>query len=288
MKPMYVFFAAALALCLPPDTALAAKKRAAAHQPPAQAAWVPQPFPAGTDPLPPRYSGLNPARTWALLKSKADSVTKGEYETTQEYEARIASGGVDIAPLSTNVEYAFFLTSVKPAYDADTGAYTVLDYGFCQEAYNFGASAGWVTCKIAAVTREEDTYVGSNAYGAKAAIDRTTGKDFGIAVRRDSSFFESDIFDHTIESKYQTSFDLKSTANVPVEKARTLAGYDIGVLLVGKIVSPKMVEGKAVLIEPTISKPTDIFITLDTAPFLPTRFIFYVVQTGEILSDQPL
>lgn len=283
-----IAFLIALAICLMPNGASAAKKRSAARKPPTEAPWSPQPFPAGATTLPARYSGLSPIKTWALLKSRADTLVKGEYETSQEYEARLASEKTQIAPLSTDAEYAFLLANIKPIYDADKQTYSIQDYGFCQKTYDYGESAGWVTCKIAELTRKRDTYIGSNAYGAKAVIERTTGKDFGIAVRRDSAFLKSDVFDQKTISQYSSMFDLKFMANVPIDKAKSIAAYDIGVLLVGRIASPKLVEGRSVLIEPKITDPTDMFITQEAAPFSPSRLILFVVQTGEILSDHPL
>lgn len=187
-----------------------------------------------------------------------------------------------------DAEYAFLLTNLTLKYNADSQRYEASDYTFCQKARDFGETKGWATCTIGELERERSEYVGSNAYGAKAIIDKTTGKDFAVAVRTDSGFLFSSLFERDKHSQYSSLFKLAGSFFLPIEKARSLQQHKIGMLLIGKFTSANIVDGRAILINPTITEPRDIFIKIDAVPFTPTRVVYYVIQTGEILSSQSL
>jgi len=262
----------------------AATKKAA----PPSTPWTPTPFNTDATQLPPNYKGLDVKRVWLLIKSKAQTFEKGEFETTEEFQQRLSSSARSLSPLSADEEYAFFISSLTPKYNADTQQYEISDYGFCQKTLELGENKGWATCVIGELERKRDEYVGSNAYGAKAHIDRTIGKDFAIAVPTDTGFLFSNLFERDKYSQYSSFFNLKTNFSLPLEKARSLQNQKIGVLLVGKFTMAKIIDGRAVLIDPTITKPSDIFITQDAVPFSPSRVVYYVIQTGEILSSQSL
>jgi hypothetical protein len=243
--------------------------------------WQPLPFPeSGT--LPKNYKGLDAKRVWHLFKSKEASLKKGEYETTLDYQKRLETA--DLLPLVRESSYAFSLKDVTTSYDADAQQYSFSDYLFCKKTYDTGDDAGWFTCKIDTVDSEHSTYIGTNSFGASAVIDKSTGKDFAIAVRPDSPFFKSVLFQGDPYNSYKSSYELKTTLPLPIEHAKALQGLTIGVLLVGKFAASTLIEGRPTLISPTLNDPIDIFVMEDAAPFDPQEVVFYVVETGEILA----
>jgi hypothetical protein len=253
-----------------------------------QAAWSPQPYDSRS-PLPPGYTGLNIKKVRDFLKSKQETLKKGEYETTAEYQQRIASSAGDLAPLNASSEYAFLLQlEMTPTYNADTQTYTVWKPIWCHETMDYGPNKGWFTCVVGKISRQESHYVGSNAFGVKATIDKTTGIDFGIAVPKDTDIFKSDIFSHGPFSRNAPMHELKANFHVPLTEARTLKGATIGVLLVGRFNSARLIQGYPTQLSPTIDAPYDEFVTQDAVPFTPTKLVLYVVQTGQVLGVQAL
>lgn len=253
-----------------------------------QTTWVPQAYDPNS-PLPPGYTGLNIKKVWNFLKSKQETLKKGEYETTAEYEQRLANSSGDLAPLDAASEYAFLIQlEMPPSYNADTQTYTAWKPIWCHETMEYGPNKGWFTCVIGKISRQESNYVGSNAFGVKASIDKTTGVDFGIAVPKSTDIFKSDIFSHGPFSRNAPMHELKANFHVPLTVARTLKGETIGVLLVGRFNSARLIQGYPTQLSPTIDAPYDEFVTQDAVPFTPTKLVLYVVQTGQVLGVQAL
>ena len=275
----------AIALPLSAATHTKAKNRSTAT---ATLAWSPLPYPTDATQLAPNFRGLDPKAVWQFFVSKKRGFEKGEFETTEQFQQRLANSSQALSPLSAENEYAFFLKNVTPKYNADSQTYEASDYVFCKKTLGLGDDKGWVTCKIDSVKRERDSYVGTNSYGASARIERTVGKDLAIATQEGSDFLLSNAFERNAYSQYASTFDLKSQFAVPLHKAKSLAQYKLGLLLVGKFTTAKIIDGRSVLIDPTVSEPTDIFITQDAVPFAPTRLVLFVIETGEIVADQRL
>jgi len=106
---------------------------------------------------------------------------KGEFETSEELARRIANKDAVLAPINTSDLYAFRIGNINIKYDADTQAYIIGERSFgyqCKETLK----KDWITCKVASISREHDTYDGSNAYGALIKIERERGYDFGLVI----------------------------------------------------------------------------------------------------------
>lgn len=251
------------------------------------ASWSPQPYINGSS-LPPNFRGLDIKQVWRLLKSKQQVLQKGEYETTAEYEQRLATSASNIGPLVLGDEYAFLLQDLKPTYDADTQTFTARKMFWCQKTLDYGQSKGWFTCAVGKISRQQSSYVGSNAYGVEASIDKINGEDFGIAVSEENKFFDSDIFSHDSFSQNNPMRELKASYAVPIDQAREVRNQTVGVLLVGKFDSARLIEGRPTLLSPTIDAPYDEFITQDAVPFTPTKLVLYVEETGKVLGVKEL
>jgi len=258
-----------------------------AHVSARSAVWSPEPYVSGRN-LPPGFKGIEIKEVWNVLKSKQEVLQKGKYETTAEYKQRLTASSSSIAPLIPSDEYGFLLQDIRPTYDADTQAFSAWKPIWCQKTLDYGQNKGWFTCVVGKLSRQESNYVGSNAFGVNATISKTTGTDFGIAIPQDNKFFESDIFSHGPYSRNAPMHELKASFAVPINEARALKNLTIGVLLVGRFDSARLIEGHPTMLSPTIDAPYDTFVTQDAVPFTPTKLVLYVEETGVILGVKEL
>lgn len=246
--------------------------------------WEPTAFDQDADRLPPNYPGIDPVRFFKMFKSKVGSVKKGEFETTEEFTQRTTNKDALLSPINTIDTYAFRISGISVKYDADAQAYLIGDqYGFtCQETYSFGEFEGWVTCKVSSISLNNDTYVGSNAYGASLTVERTRGHNFSLAISKGSAF------PYTVFTQLRNTgwYSLQDRLPIPLEKARDLKDMKIAVLFVGRITDAKIIEGRGMFSQPKVDSPTDIFITEEAVPFELKRVIYYVIQTGEVLGQR--
>jgi len=59
----------------------------------------------------------------------------------------------------------------------------------------------WVVCNVASISRDYDTYVGSNAYGASRTVKRTHGRDFAIAIAKGSAVHKYSIYSRALPQR---------------------------------------------------------------------------------------
>jgi len=251
--------------------------------------WEPTAFNADVDQLPPSYQGLDPIKFLEMFKSKVGSLRKGEFETSEQFAQRTANKDLLLSPISTTDLYAFRISYSYVRYDVDTQTYYFSGVGdLCGKPDSFvGESSDWITCKVAPTFRHNDTYVGSNAFGASRTVARTRGNDFALAIARDSpvlstAFKEGPVLSTTFKDRYE----FKDRLSIPLEKARGLKSKKLAVLFVGRITDAKLVNGRSELIEPRIDLPNDTFISEEAAPFEVKKIIYYVIETGEILGQR--
>ncbi len=247
--------------------------------------WEPTAFDLNVDRLSANYSGLDPVKFFELFKSKMGSLKKGEFETTEEFMQRTANTDALLSPINTIDIYAFRMGGISVKYDADAQTYLIGSQGgyLCQEAFLYGMFKDWITCKVSPFSRDNDTYVGSNAYGASRTVERIRGRDFSLAITK-SSIFLNAAFTQQRYIKEQISF--QDRLPVPLEKARDLKDMKIAVLFVGRITDAKIVEGRGTVVEPKIDSPNDIVIIEEAVPFELKKVIYFVFQTGEILGHR--
>jgi hypothetical protein len=235
--------------------------------------------------LPPNYLGINPVKFFEMFKSNVEKLKKGEFETSKEFAQRTANKDLLLSPINTSDLYAFRIshTFIKNfiKYVADTQTYRI-DYT-CEETYSFGKDKNWVTCKVAPIKEEEDTYIGSNAFGAGSrTVERTRGHNFAIAILKGSVTLRAAF---SKDRELKDWYKLRDRLRVPLEKARNLKGMELALLFIGRVTDAKIIEGCTTIIKPKIDDaiPLDVFITEDAVPFDIKKIVFYVVQTGEIL-----
>ena len=254
--------------------------------------WEPTAFDQDVDRLPPNYSGLDPVKFFEMFKSKAGSLKKGEFETSEEFTQRTANKDALLAPINTTDVYAFRISDIPIKYDADAQIYVIGElFGYsCKKIPTFGEFKDWVTCKVSPISRDNDTYVGSNAYGTSRTVERTWGSDFAVAIAKGSAVLsaaftqERNLFKD--DSLIKDDYWFRDRLSVPLEKARDLKDMKVAVLFVGRITDAQIVEGRGTFIKSKIDSPTNIRIMEVAVPFELKRLIYYVFQTGEVLGQR--
>lgn len=240
-----------------------------------------------------------------MFTSKVEGVKKGEFETSEEFAKRTANKDDILAPINTSDLYAFRII-LQSKYDADTQAYTF--DGSCDET----SDGVWVTCTVDNSTRENDTYIGSNAFGASVTVQRERGIDLALAFHYDNPIIKtvfSSIGDSNLAYQGKVFVPLEKARNIdkasnaipswlsPKDVAlfaeinqlyRTYSGAGISALFVGHIADAKIIERLALHIEPTINTPMDTIIIDKAIPFDVKEIIYYVDKTGEILGKEDM
>ncbi|HEV3074864.1 MAG TPA: hypothetical protein VHB47_10645 [Thermoanaerobaculia bacterium] len=101
---------------------------------------------------------------------------RGEYETTEQYEKRVA--------LLRGGDYAFRFKPEAIKYDADKHAFAVTIH--TDPTYRGGVVESMSDTELALVVGDKDLpqghYIGSNAMGAKIRVDKDTETQFSITI----------------------------------------------------------------------------------------------------------
>jgi len=134
---------------------------------------------------------INVSSTKEFLKiysSEAKAfLKKGEFETTIDYETRIAKG-LKTKSLSPDKIYAFKMDSISVKYNPDKEMYEVTTTDSTSVGRLFGMRRILLgadrtsenNLRINKLSRVSDKYKASNAYGRTLIVTRTKGEDFYI------------------------------------------------------------------------------------------------------------
>lgn len=268
------------------------KKSTASSEPttttlaPIEKLWEPLAFNPQAEHLGVNYRGLDIKNFYALMQSKVDKLKKGEFETTEEHRKRTEETEALMAPLTSKALYAFRVDMQPFSYNADKQRY----YAKNDRAYKcLGLAsnedkAERISCTIDAIDVKNDFYVGENVFGATRTVLRSRGSYLGVAVTADklitSGFFSKNAGNPRLyQSRVEYFFD--GSFFVPLDKAREIKEKKIGMLFVGSINEPKIFSGENTFIR---ESSMDIVTTTKVVPFELAQILFYVEQTGEILT----
>lgn len=240
--------------------------------------WKPTAFVQKGERLPVGYTGIDPIKFYLMFKSKVDKIKKGEFETSEEFAQRTANKDALLTPINTSNLYAFRIDNINTKYNADTQVFEIDFHCGKEGSFLFNDSGHWVTCTVAHFSSQTDIYTGSNAYGASVKVKRYRGKSFSLAISEDNSLLKT-----TLSFEYDNYHDKLS---IPLNKARNLKNTKVAVLFVGQVIDAKIEKARGLIIEPTINKPEDTFVTNEAIPFDLQKIIYYVIQTGEILDQK--
>lgn len=235
------------------------------------------PYPSGASKLPPNYVGLDGNKTFQLFKSKSQSLKKNEFEKDEEFKIRIQN--VDLSPLSSNVEYAFPF-EIRINYDANNERY-IIENIFDSKSHS--TEGELVLFKITPLERDLNNYIGSNAFGVTANVTNINSTYFSIAFPLKSAFLKQLFTKSSINSDYFFSDKFP----LPIDKAKDLDKKNIEALLIGEFTNVEIINNISG-VAPTLSRPQGFTTIQNAVPFKPTQIIYYVKQTGEILSRKAL
>ena len=245
--------------------------------------YFPQPWVGGQSRLPPNYSGIDVKWLYKTLSVSASKMIKSEFETAEEYGRRLRDQSALPAPLNSDDEYSFriavFELMHRLSYDADTEQFSTAQFGMiCLDAEKSPElTEKFAVCDVSSLEKEEEEYVGSNSYGSSREIRRRREHSFGLAISKSDSFAVQFLKEYR---GFQDRF------SIPRDLARLTEGRKIGLIFVGRLVSPQFISGRQTIIIPTISNPSDIRVKRTAVHFKPSRIVYFMVETGEILFER--
>lgn len=280
--PLAVLLLAAFAItALAADAPTTKKKGNRKSAPVVEKPWFPDPYGDEEGKLPPAYTGMNAEKFLDHFKWKVEGLRKEEYETNEEFARRSADKNAVIAPITTTALYAFKVDGIRATYDADTQTYAFVNSGIaCSETSRFGKHPGYVSCRVAIVSRMTDKYIGGNAFGVSRTVTEVRERNFGLAMPSGHSAISAIL---SPISYVRGGYEYRDKVSVPLEKARSLKDSTLAVLFVGHVADIFLVEGRSTRSEATIHSPLDSQSWEEAAPFDLKKIVYYVFETGEIL-----
>jgi hypothetical protein len=232
--------------------------------------WKPVPFNSHEEKL----SSNNTGKFFHKYMNLTENLYKGEYETTKEYEKRIADTNKAIEPFSTEVQYAFVPRYATMQYNADEQQYVSIYSGMsCSKRYPFNDGIG---CQVDSLTKNASNYIGQNSFGATTQVDVEDGEDF---------YFVFPVHEFTAR-KFRDKilgYHIPTACPVPIEKAEKYKGKHIKFAFVISLYSAKKLLGDMRTEEPTVSSPhKKLFYSIGIPAKLVSSLCF-VEETKEIL-----
>lgn len=164
---------------------------------------APAPIAASQPPSPERdacaaYAGntVTPQTFSAVVSSLGNVAPRGEFETTAQYQARIAaSNTAGTRIISKSIEEQRFIQ-----YDADNSRFRIKSYAFSNRSFDYwgafyaarppgldAATSGNIGVLISQASNPTGTYSAQNAYGARWDVTRVNRTSDAIFERRAST-----------------------------------------------------------------------------------------------------
>ena len=240
--------------------------------------------------IPAHYrKGVNLADVIRQLEA-LDSLTKGEFERSDEFHAR-QEAALDVSALAPSKGQLGFvvdgsLAGLRFAYDADTSQYQITENGgyhpFCQSTPFLALPKGTPSthlCIVGILNHEKTTYNGQNAFGISAEVDRERGTYVSISIPFANPFFEQ---------YHDSIYNFNDTVNFPSDQARKYRSSDLRMMLVGRISGINTIEGESKITQPRIDHAHDIFIRNKGVPFKPEAIVYFFASDGKILALRDL
>lgn len=244
--------------------------------------WVPTEFfyPSGSI-LPKNYNGVSAEKLieYIILKSPTP---KGEFETSEDYKNRIKNTPTPFHGKT----FAFQLSSQSYErsyiYNPDIEVYYPSAAGMplkCDRSFSPRDRYERPFCLIGSKLNSLGKYTAQNGFGISITVDKSQLYQYGI-ILNPNALFASGGFGMS-ETMY---YPVIQTIEVPIEKAKSLSGKTIGLLMVGTIANSE-VQTEYQHIEPKIDKPTDLTAVKYGLSIDLERLVFYVIESGEILKQ---
>jgi len=249
------------------------------------------------------YTGL-PPESIANALEKIVGIKKGEFETTEKFEARKAAqlsspyipnlALTDIHAFTSSVDKADYSQGISYRYDADTQTVAIMVSPLETKPNHIGGkdySASTIesiqqqrnapaldVLSLSSKTLLKNSYVASNAYGAKVVVEKTTSIGFSLGL--DQIAFVTD------RNKYgsPSSSPLSQFKLEPTKAAKELTA--LKALFIVKLVEPYL-DFHFIHIEPKRDSPTEMLHTSYLIRGTLLEVAIYSGLTGEIFARIP-
>lgn len=221
--------------------------------------------------LPSNYFGNDPSKVHSVLNKRINSLVKGEFETTQQYQKRIEDEkNLSLAgEIGKNSLLAFQV--ILKGYDGDGINYFADDSEFdisltldelskpliSTEKYNKNA----ITVKLQSNEIMTEHYVASNAYGVTVNVENNVYHNFHAAIsnHEDLPIKFQKFFDHKGKYGLRNVYVLNTKLKSSPEEAKNIKN-NIRFLLIGNIVEP-YTSSAFVHSKPTRDNPRELTLT---------------------------
>lgn len=272
MKRSAIALLTLLAACsqapAPPVVADAPAAPEAAASPPAP--WKPLPYEADK----PVLKVNDTTRFFSEFVAVVGKAEKGEFETTKDFNARVAKADEVMPPFSTTQDYAFLAdTGPGMIYNADKQAY--------EYSYQFSCELdhpieGGISCNVGSVTDSKGRYDAQNGFGAQTTVNSQVGREFYLV------FTPADA-KRNLRRNSANWHEIPVPCPVPLAKAKSLKGKNVQGALVVAIRKAEVMKGYGRVEEPTVDKPERQRYEAIGIPATLRRSFCYAEETGEVL-----
>lgn len=264
--------------------------------------YLKTPFDPKIDKISVPFYGHDIEQIYRSFGNRKKSAKKDEFETTEQYQKRLANEAA--APLfDTVTPDGTFVFTVAPEtkYDADSQTLTISIRPEAVWQQGSSIDKSRLAIKIKDESNSKAT-VGQNAYGAKVEMTERYGKDYSIAVHNFDSFettityskweLEQKKRDEEMAEKYPSlrgsisshisgTKTIEHKITIPPAEAKNLKEV-LSLLVLGKSVSPNTSYG-AYLSKATYDSPTESFQQFYYVDLELQEFWVYNKSTGRII-----
>jgi len=237
-------------------------------------AWAPSEYQWGSRQLPLVDFANDPSPFFTAFKNEWEELEKKEFETTEEFNSRMENERF-ASRFSKDALYAFPLLDVDLAYNADRESFESSDMSYI--CWWDTTIPNHAACPIGRTIDSSDRYRGKNAYGAAAEVEKTSGREFYLAVQRKN--LEGKAFKRPLPFQY----DLHIRCRMPIQEAKGIAGKDVKVIVVRSLRARELLLGVGSSETPTIGNPVEEHFETQAIPFEIRGFVCYDSATGAIV-----
>lgn len=230
--------------------------------------------------LGPAFMGHDITALVAAIKESPALAEKSEFESTSAFEARQA-GFID-HPLYASVKPTGYLGFVvgddsvfapELKYDADSQFLAFTLTGTTERFIMDKDQPTLDGLLIRRVVQSSDTYIGTNAFGAKVTVTRTYAEDYGVALDQNNWLL------HSSSDAYNGTF--RYLLPMGPEEARATKA-DAKLLLVCRLSAPWFRHG-AHGHDPTIDEPREAIVGDNYLQVSPEQLWVFHQKTGEVI-----
>jgi hypothetical protein len=205
------------------------------------------------------------------IKNSPALKEKSEFESTSAFETRRAGF---VAQPNGYMGFVVGEESITPEfkYDADSQTLAVTLTGSTERFIMDKDKPTLDGVLIRSIVRDEDSYIGSNAFGAKVEVRRTYSEEYGVVFNQDNWLFRS-------SERYKRKFTY--LLPMPPDEARTLKA-DAKLLLVCRLMQPWF-RHSAHGHDATIDEPYKTLIGDNYLQAVPEQLWIFNQRTGEVV-----